>query len=559
MAYPRIEKYNEAFQNHQSFILDAELKSGKLARNGLGLPKVISGGFALTYVIETSSKKYAVRCFHKEASDLELRYNKISEKINSLHSDYFVNFEFLQEGIIVSGSRYPLVKMEWAKGETLGEFVETNYRNSLQLKNLSNSIINLAQYIENNDIAHGDIQPGNLMVSNNGKTLKLIDYDGMYTDSLKSVGSAELGHINFQHPQRKDINPFNSKLDRFSFIELWLAISALIEDSNIWTKTKSDMDSFVFTANDYHDPQKSATFNLLSGYPALKDYVESFGYICEMTVTDVPSLHQFANEATGQLVIPTTGSITTSSLSSGHYFSQYPVLEAMSFADCFKHIGDQVEVVGKIIEVRKAYTKGKKPYVFINFGDWRGKIFKIAIWSEGLDVIDSIPDKSWEGKYVSIKGLMEPPYSSGSYTHLAITLSKNNQLSLITQDDYIRRLNAKKSSEQKVYRVPEPKLTAPLIPDNSKILEGIRGRTTTSNKNIGKKPTVNNQGSKNRDLLKDIKQANSVSLATPKPVPKPVPKPIYSSDKNSPKMSGEDLFNTIVFVIVVLIILKACS
>src|SRR5690606_13771204 len=148
-----------------------------------------------------------------------------------------------------------------AKGETLGEFVETNYRNSLQLKKLSNSIINLAQYIENNDIAHGDIQPGNLMVSNNGKTLKLIDYDGMYTDSLKSVGSTELGHINFQHPQRKDINPFNSKLDRFSFIELWLAISALIEDSNIWTKTKSDMDSFVFTANDYHDPQKSATFN----------------------------------------------------------------------------------------------------------------------------------------------------------------------------------------------------------------------------------------------------------------------------------------------------------
>lgn len=584
MAYPRIEQYNEAFQNHTTFILDPELKAGKLAKNGFGIPKVISGGFALTYVIETSNKKYAVRCFHKEAPDLELRYDEISKKINSLKSDYFVNFEFIKEGIVVSGSRYPLVKMEWAQGETLGEFVETNYKDSSKLKNLQDSIVKLAKYIENQNIAHGDIQPGNLMVSNNGRTSKLIDYDGMFTESLKNKGSSELGHINFQHPQRKDINPFNSKLDRFSFIVLWLAIEALIKDSNIWNKTKSDMDSFIFNANDYHDPQNSTTFKLLSNYPTLKDFVESFASVCNIGVESVPSLSDFVTKNNHKVSISTGGTrITTSSLSEGNYFSQYPVLDAKSYSSCLKYVGDQVEVVGLITDVTKQFTKGGgRPYIFINFGDWRGQIFKISIWDEGLNAIDIEPDRSWIGKYVSVKGLMEPPFSRGSYTHLAITVSKNNQLSLITEDDYFRRLKAKKLSEKKEYGVPEPK------PNNTKILNEITGDKQPSNPKAtsrgssapGINTTSKRSTSKNRDILNDIKSVNSVSSESkpvkspaltpttpaikPTPVTRPTPTPVTRPrstrvHKSSNNTTGSDWSSLIVFAIIILFLVKACS
>ena len=315
MTYPRIEQYNEAIQNHKNFILDSELKKAHLAKGGLGLPLVISGGFALTYTFETTNKKYAVRCFHKESKDLELRYNEISKKIKSLKSDYFVNFEFLKEGIIVAGSRYPLVKMEWAQGETLGEFLENNYNNKEKLKNLISSLIKTASFIESNKIAHGDIQPGNLMVSNNGNTIKLIDYDGMYIDELRHLGSAELGHINFQHPQRKINNPYNSQLDRFSFITLWVSITALVHESRIWTQTKSDMDSFVFTANDFHDPSNSNVFKLLSGIQTLSKYVDLFADVCSGTMSDIPSLETFRNLKTSTIKIKRgSGKITTSSL-----------------------------------------------------------------------------------------------------------------------------------------------------------------------------------------------------------------------------------------------------
>ena len=84
MAYPRIDKYTEAIQNYQKFIIDKELSTGKLAKTGFGLPIVISGGFALTYTIETKDKKFAVRCFHKESKNLEFRYKEISKKIGEL-------------------------------------------------------------------------------------------------------------------------------------------------------------------------------------------------------------------------------------------------------------------------------------------------------------------------------------------------------------------------------------------------------------------------------------------------------------------------------------------
>ena len=132
------------------------------------------------------------------------------------------------------------------------------------------------------------------MISNSGSSIQLIDYDGMYIDSIASLGSAELGHINFQHPYRAKLNPYNSKLDRFSLILLWLACKALATDSTIWDKTKSDQDSVVFRSTDFTNPNASQTFALLSTYPALKEHVKNFAAICNVTkLESIPSLSDF--------------------------------------------------------------------------------------------------------------------------------------------------------------------------------------------------------------------------------------------------------------------------
>ena len=51
------------------------------------------------------------------------------------------------------------------------------------------------------NIAHGDLQHGNLLVTPSGEP-KLIDYDGMFVPGLAKIGACEKGHVNYQSPTR---------------------------------------------------------------------------------------------------------------------------------------------------------------------------------------------------------------------------------------------------------------------------------------------------------------------------------------------------------------------
>ena len=278
MSYPSLEQYNEAFQAPQVALIDPELKQGSIATTGHGLPLALCGGFALTYTINSGSKKYAVRCFHKQSNALEKRYSSISSRLKNLKSQYFVDFEFQSSGVRVSGNTYPVVKMAWANGTTLGQYLEQNYKNPIQLQQLSQSLRNLASFLEKQGMAHGDIQPGNVMVANAGKTVQLIDYDGIYIDDLKTIGSAELGHRNFQHPKRSN-SSWDSSLDRFSFIEIDLSLRILSTNPELWNKTQSDGDSILFKANDIADPSQSVIFGELSSKQAFAEEIKNFAAI----------------------------------------------------------------------------------------------------------------------------------------------------------------------------------------------------------------------------------------------------------------------------------------
>ena len=439
MSYPTLEQYNEAFQHPQLALTDPELKQGSIATTGLGLPLALCGGFALTYTIKSSAKKHAVRCFHKQSNALEKRYISISSRLKSLQSPYFVDFEFQPQGVRVAGKSFPIVKMAWASGTTLGEFLEQNYRNSSNLLNLRASLRTLAKYLESQDMAHGDIQPGNVMVADAGKKIQLIDYDGVFVEELRSLGSSELGHRNFQHPKRAS-SSWDASLDRFSFISLDLAIRALASDPELWSKTHSDGDSILFKANDFADPSRSSIFSDLVGRQDFADDAKSFAAICRSAFDKTPILEDFlANRNIPQVAITIA---KTPETAAAQYLSAFPVLDATNYSLCLGFVGDKFELIGQIIEVKQDKTRHGKPYVFINFGPWQGQILKISIWSEGLSALTTNPTASWVGKWVSVIGLMEPPYVSRkyNYSHLSISITQGSQLRLISEKDARFRL-----------------------------------------------------------------------------------------------------------------------
>ena len=440
MSYPSLEQYNEALQHPNLALVDPVLKTGTIATTGLGLPLALCGGFALTYTISTAGKKYAVRCFHKQSNRLEERYSAISKRLKGLASPYFLDFEFQQQGVRVNGAGFPVVKMAWASGDTLATFVEANLRNKIALQRLTSALSNLSTFLNQSNIAHGDIQPENVMVSNAGQAVQLIDYDGMYVDDLKSLGSAELGQRNFQHPGRAT-NNWDASLDRFSFIALNLSFQILQAEPELWAKTQSDQSAILFRANDYAAPGQSVLFQGLFGKPQFAEDAKNFAAICTAPLNQTPTLKDFlARTNIPKVVINVSTAVRPVPLK---YTSAYPVLDARNYALCARQVGNLVELIGCIVEVRRNTTRHGKPYVFVNFGHWKGNIVKISIWSEGLAKLKDTPTESWVGRWVTVIGLMDPPYQNRryGYSHLSISITQANQMHLLTDAEAKFRLS----------------------------------------------------------------------------------------------------------------------
>jgi hypothetical protein len=509
MSYPSLEQYNEAFQHPKLSLVDPELKDGAITTTGLGLPLALCGGFALTYTVKANGKKFAVRCFHKKSIAIEQRYSAISRKIASLKSPYFLDFQFQPRGVKVAGQSYPIVKMAWASGTTLGEFMETNYRKSNELSKLSTSLQSLAKYLKDQNVAHGDIQPGNVMVASGGAGLQLIDYDGMYVEDLRSLGSAELGHRNFQHPKRS-ATTWDPSIDRFSFISIDLALRALQSSPGLWGTTRSDGDSILFKANDFADPGSSQVFRELFSKPSLAEDAKNFAAICKAPYEKIPTLEDFlAKKNIPQIAIAIASA--TKPTETSKYLSAFPVLDASQYAECLAAVGEKVELIGKIVEVKEDKTRYGKSYIFINFGPWKGKIVKVSIWSEGLAALAKKPDKSWEGKWVSVTGLMEPPYTNKKYgySHLSISITQGSQIHQISEKEAKFRLAGSTTRSA----------GGSSGSGNQRILEEMQGGAPRGGRSTAPKPTAPQPVSPNAAILEDMKKTQS-GTRTPVQSPK---------------------------------------
>ncbi len=97
------------------------------------------------------------------------------------------------------------------------------------------------------------------------------------------------------------------------------------------------------------------------------------------------------------------------------------------------------------------------------------------------------PDQGWVGKWVSVVGLMEPPYRSRKYkySHLAISITQANQFHVITESEARFRLSGTSArSGESTSRS-----------SNKEILDGIRGTTSARSRATapGRAPTTPNQ------------------------------------------------------------------
>lgn len=261
--WPSAQDYNEGMQNPRSAFIDFDLSYGRPVVGQLGLPKAISGNFASVYRIRCHQIDFAVRCFLRSVKDREYRYKKLSQYICSDTLSYTVDMQYLTEGIRIGDTLYPVLKMEWVEGVTLECYVQQKLSNSESLLPLLSKFRAMTQALYDEEIAHGDLQHGNIIVRN--EELILVDYDGMFVPALSELSvSHEVGHPNYQHPRRSR-HHFGSYLDNFSSFVIDTSILALSINPEVWNSLKGGDDCMLCRRNDFLRPHESKVFRTLIG------------------------------------------------------------------------------------------------------------------------------------------------------------------------------------------------------------------------------------------------------------------------------------------------------
>ncbi len=272
MFWPQASDYREAIQNLRLSFRDSELCGGQATTDARGLPTTWVGNFAAVFHVRgpTPQQDWAVKCFTKDKPGLQERYRQIDAHLQQQRLPFMVRFRYLPDEVQVRGTRYPALKMDWIEGLRLDQFLsnclnQPNYESTLQM--LSDMWVRLAQQLRQAQVAHGDLQHGNvLLVPVPGKeafNLRLVDYDGICVPGLENVPTHEIGHPAYQHPERLAEGGQGLEIDRFSHLLIYTTLQCLIVGGHTLWERFYDGDRLLLGPLDLMEPETSSVFEHL--------------------------------------------------------------------------------------------------------------------------------------------------------------------------------------------------------------------------------------------------------------------------------------------------------
>ena len=258
----------------------------------MGLPKMISGNFASIFPMTTASQhKYAVKCFTRKASHQLERYELISSQLGTLKPWWATDFEFMPDGIEVNGASYPILRMNSVKGSTLTTWISGKAQNSGALADLSHRFDRVIHDLAVSGIAHGDLQAGNLLVTDNAG-LHLVDYDGMFVPGLEKLPPNEVGHPDYQPPSRSQ-HDYGPTMDRFSAWLISLSLRILAIAPELWDQLNPARDEYLLlNRDDLRDLTASRRLAVLSSHPnaEVRQLAKVMRQMLSLPMASIPAL-----------------------------------------------------------------------------------------------------------------------------------------------------------------------------------------------------------------------------------------------------------------------------
>ena len=445
MKFPSADRYNEAVQNPAIYFVDPEVKRRRVQTDTLGLPEVLSGGFAFTYRFTGTGSDVAVRCFHREIPELFERYRSMSVFLASLKSRFFVDFTFTERGVLIDGEHLPVVRMRWVEGETLLGYIARRRSEPGALEHLRHQLLAFAEESEARSYAHGDVQHRNLMVTTDDE-LKFVDYDAMYVPALRHLKAADAGHLHFQPPSRA-ASDFGPRMDRFPLAVIDLSLEAIARVPALFDQFHRG-ENLILSRSDFFDPASSPVLNAIARLPGLVPRVAAFSDICGLRASEMPSLRDFRIGPSPVLVAsrqrPSDGAAGRQI-----YSSPFDVVDGMNYSRAVTFVGRPVEMIGQVLKV---LDLGDKGLIVLRFGERYSRVPSVAIPRSLF--------AAWSGsryvhmrRWISVTGVLQT-HRSGKYSTVQVLVKEASDLELLADEDEAK------------YRLGRTTRPAPIPPPN---------------------------------------------------------------------------------------------
>ena len=248
-----------------ALIKDEFIQRGSFAKLNNGDLQAYVGGFSIVFPVEVDGSKWAFRCWHVPVEDSQKRYSLISAAMHDDPLPFFCSFDYSEKGLVVNGNAFPITKMKWVEGKNLKEYICAHSQEKERIRNLAQSFLKMVTCLHKKRIAHGDLQHGNILVSESDQ-LHLVDYDSMYVPSMgNDFPDIISGLVDYQHPARKKNQLSSEKLDYFSELIIYTSLLGIAERPDfVESYNVEGSEGLLFSFSDFDSFENSRVFHELS-------------------------------------------------------------------------------------------------------------------------------------------------------------------------------------------------------------------------------------------------------------------------------------------------------
>jgi len=254
--WPTATDYVAAVQDPARTFHHQDLKVLRLREGLMGLPAVATGQNAIVFDADGPEGRTALRCF----TSVPVRGDDAYRQLEAMDlPDVLVPVQWKGDAVEVHGTRWPVVTMPWIDGDTLTRWVGDNVHRPARISALAERWVEACRLMMACGVAHGDLQHGNVLVTRDGQ-LRLIDFDGVLlfdpaTGTHLTGPPTEVGHPNYQHPQRIEDGHVSRFVDTFSALLVHTSLRALVTDPGLWAYHRGE--NLVLEQRDLFEPESS--------------------------------------------------------------------------------------------------------------------------------------------------------------------------------------------------------------------------------------------------------------------------------------------------------------